>query len=133
MAKEGQANQAKVLAILRRERRAVSAYELLRELRGSNPKLAPPTIYRALAALTERGLVHRVESMNAFTACRSANHGHASVLSICDDCGLVEESVAPDLLEELSSLTEKSGFQPMRHVIEVHGVCASCGDAETSR
>lgn len=127
MSKRGEKMQADVLAVLRRRGGPLSAYEVLGELRESHPKVAPPTIYRALAALTERGRVHRLESMNAFIACQCDRHMQASILSICDDCGTVEESVAPDLLEELSSVAGKSGFRPARHVIEIHGLCASCG------
>jgi len=119
--------QADVLAVLRRRRGPLSAYDVLGELRDANPRIAPPTIYRALAALTERGRVHRLESMNAFIACQCDRHLHASILSICDDCGTVEESVAPDLLDAISSIAGKSGFRPARHVIEIHGLCASCG------
>jgi Fur family zinc uptake transcriptional regulator len=127
MGKRGEKTQADVLAVLRRRGGPLSAYEVLGELRESHPKIAPPTIYRALAALTERGRVHRLESMNAFIACQCDRHMQASILSICDACGTVEESVAPDLLEELSSVAGKSGFRPARHVIEIHGLCASCG------
>ena len=127
MSTRGEKMQAEVLAILRRRCGPLSAYDILGELREGHPKIAPPTIYRALAALTERGCAHRIESLNAFIACQCDRHHHASILSICDDCGLVEESVAPDLLKELSGIIGKSGFAPMRHVIEVHGVCASCG------
>ena len=127
MSKRGEKMQAEVLAVLRRRGGPLSAYDVLGELREANPKIAPPTIYRALAALTERGRVHRLESLNAYIACKCDRHQHASILSICDDCGTVEESVAPDLLKQLSSIIGKSGFAPMRHVIEVHGVCASCG------
>ena len=52
---------------------------------------------------------------------------HASVLSVCDDCGAFDECVANDLLKVLSSIIGKSGFAPKRHVIEVYGVCDSCG------
>ena len=127
MSKRGEETQAEVLAVLRRHRGPLSAYDVLGELRDSNPKIAPQTIYRALAALKERGRVHRLESLNAFIACQCGRHHHASILSICDDCGAVEESEAPDLLNELSSIIRMSGFAPMRHVIEVHGLCASCG------
>jgi Fur family zinc uptake transcriptional regulator len=118
---------AEVLAVLRRRGGSLSAYEVLGELRESHPMTAPPTIYRALATLTERGRVHRLESMNAFIACQCDRHVQASILSICDACGTVEESVAPDLLDALSSVAGKSGFRPARHVIEIHGLCASCG------
>ncbi len=119
--------QLEVLAVLRRHRVPLSAYEVLGELCQNHPKLAPTTIYRALAALTERGRVHRLESLNAFIPCRCKQHECASILSICDDCGTVEESVAPDLLKALSRIARRSGFAPKRHVIELHGLCESCG------
>ena len=127
MSRRGEKVQAEVLAVLHRRRGPLSAYDILGELRVAHPKIAPPTVYRALAALRERGRVHRLESLNAFIACQGGRHRHASILSICDDCGIVEESVAPDLLKALSSIIGKSGFAPLRHVIEVHGLCASCG------
>lgn len=126
MAKQGEKMQAEVLALLHRRRGPLSAYDVLRELRVANPKLAPTTIYRALASLTERGKVHRLESLSAYIPCRCDQHRHASILSICDDCGSVETSVAPGVLQELSSIAGRSGFAPTRHVIEIHGVCASC-------
>ncbi|MEM8792490.1 MAG: Fur family transcriptional regulator [Pseudomonadota bacterium] len=128
MSRERSKTTDSVLAILRRHRRPVSAYDVLGELQDTNPKIAPPTIYRALAALMDKGLVRRVESLNAFMACKGRNRRHhTSIMSICDDCGAVEESIAPDLVEDLSVVIGKSGFEPTRHVIEVHGVCASCG------
>ena len=130
MSKRGEETQAEVLAVLQRRRGPLSAYDVLGELREANPKIAPPTIYRALAALTERGRVHRLESLNAFIACQCTRHQHATILSICDDCGAVEENVAPDLVDRLSSIIAMSGFAPMRHVIEVHGLCASCGGGQ---
>lgn len=130
MKNRGRKTQAAVLSVLRRQRGALSAYALLDELRRTKPTISAPTIYRALAALIERGQVHRLESLSAFIACKDSDHDHASILSICDDCGAVEESVAPDLLAELSKVTGRSGFEALRHVIEVHGRCASCHGGE---
>ena len=124
--------QAEVLAVLRRHDGPVSAYQVLKELRNANPKLAPPTINRALAGLTERGQVRRLESLNAYIPRQCVAHQGASILSICNDCGIVEERVAPDVLENLSSILGKSGFAPTRHVIEVHGVCATCEGGKAS-
>ena len=123
----GKRMQAEVLAVLRSHRTPMSAYEMLGCLREENPRLAPPTIYRALAALTGRGIVHRLESLNAFIACRRDGHRQDSILSICDDCGGVEENVSTDLLQTLSGIAAKSGFAPVRHVVEIHGQCATCG------
>ncbi len=122
----------KVLAVLRKNSGAVSAYEVLGELRVFNPKIAPPTVYRALNALAERGEVHRLESMNAYVASRSLKHQHAPVLSICDDCGRVEEYLAPQVISALSDITGQTGFTSTRQVIELHGRCISCRDRVTS-
>ncbi len=49
MGKRGEKTQADVLAVLRRRGGPMSAYEVLGALRERHPKIAPPTIYRALA------------------------------------------------------------------------------------
>ncbi|NBB83153.1 MAG: transcriptional repressor [Alphaproteobacteria bacterium] len=124
--------QEDVLVVLRRCGRPLSAYAVLGELRGTHPRIAPPTIYRALAALMKQGRVHRLESMKAFIACQCDRPSNASILSICDDCGIVEERTAPGVLEEISVIAGASGFRAARHVIEVHGTCASCGTERAS-
>lgn len=132
MRTRGEVMQSKVLAILKDAKATLSAYDILEALRGEFPKIAPPTVYRALTALIEAGSVHRVESLNAFIACNNHNHEHASIMSICDDCGSVEESEAPKIFDDLSGLLGKTGFDAHRHVIEVHGVCAACGDQDNA-
>jgi len=132
MGKQGELLRAEVLEIMHRRAAPLSAYDLLSELQKNNDKMAPPTVYRALAALAKSGQVHRLESLNAYVPCQCASHSHASILSICDDCGVVEEKVAPALLSDLSSIIGETGFVPERHVIEVHGTCASCGTGENS-
>ncbi|MCY4222263.1 MAG: Fur family transcriptional regulator [Thiotrichales bacterium] len=131
MSMRGQRMQAQVLDVLRSCRVPMSAYDVLRCLREEHPRLAPPTIYRALAALMERGKVHRLESLNAFVACQCERHRDAPILWVCTDCGVVEENSSTDLLTALSGIAGKSGFAPMRHVIEVHGRCGACGSAES--
>lgn len=128
MPTRGEQMQADVLAILQGQDRPQSAYNVLAALRPAHPKIAPPTVYRALAALIERGQAHRVESLNAYMACAGDGHDHASIMSICDDCGWVEENTAPELLNQLSTVAGRSGFQSKRHIVEVHGVCAACSD-----
>jgi len=126
LGKRGEILRSEVLNIMRRRSEPVSAYELLAELQKTNSKTAPTAVYRALSALAERGSVHRLESMNAYVACQCDAHQQPSILSICDDCGVVEEKVEPDLLSTLSSIVGKTGFVAQRHVVEVHGTCASC-------
>ncbi len=133
MRSRGEAIQTDIMAALQRRGSPMSAYDLLDVLRQRQPKMAPPTIYRALSALVASGRIHRLESLKAFVACQCVTHGHTHdvILSICDDCGKVEETVAPDVLRRVSRVAGVSGFIPDRHVIELHGRCGACVDAET--
>ncbi len=130
MRPRGAKMEAAVLGVLRRHGAPLSAYDLLGRLRRSHPKLAPPTVYRALRSLTESGRVHKIESLKAFVVCRHGNDPAAAIMAICEDCGVVEETVAPDLLDALSGVAGRSGFAATRPVIEVYGLCADCGTAE---
>ena len=129
----GEKTQADVLAVLKRHSSHLTAYDILGELRQANGKLAPQTVYRALNALIEQGLVHRFESLNAYVACRCSDHDQASILTVCDDCGTVDENVVPEVLAELSSIVSAKGFDPQRHVIEVHGLCQTCGTERVAK
>jgi Fur family zinc uptake transcriptional regulator len=132
MGKRGEEMQTAVLAILRDSNSPHSAYTLLDRLQETYPKIAPPTVYRALATLVERGQIYRLESLKAYVACQSEAHHQASVLSICEDCGIVEETFEPDIFSRLSAALRKSGFSAQRHIIEVNGICASCGPSQAA-
>lgn len=132
MGKRGDIVQGEVLKALRQSDTPLSAYDVLSELRNFNPKAAPPTVYRALNALIEQGLVHRLESLNAYMPCQCDSHSQEAILSICDDCGSVEETVDPELAETMARVAGKSGFATQRQVIELHGTCADCGPERTN-
>ena len=121
-----QQTQDTILSVLRANGGQMSAYDIAAEMRADNPKIAPTTIYRAMAVLTDKGLAHRVESTNAFMACRHDGEHDAAILSVCDSCGGVDESIAPELAQQMTSAAQRVGFAPKRHVMEVHGVCATC-------
>ena len=104
--------------------------EEIAQLKQENSKLAPTTVYRALTALMDQGKVHKVEGLNAFTVCR-ADHAHEpALLAICDSCGQVDETVAPNLAGAAKDVLQDRGFAASRHVFEVHGQCGSCSIAE---
>ena len=61
-------NQGLVFDVLTHSEGPLSAYSILDKLRDSGFR-APLQVYRALDKLLEFGLVHRLESLNAFVAC----------------------------------------------------------------
>ena len=117
----------RVFELIFSNKKASSSYELLEQLKVSEPQAKPPTVYRALDFLLEQGFIHRVESTNSFICCCSCNaNKHFSQLLICDKCGTVIELQDDSLVTLLASNAEKHGFQLTNHVIESHGICQSC-------
>jgi Fur family transcriptional regulator, zinc uptake regulator len=116
----------KVLELIWESHKAVKAYELLDRLKPLQQAAKPVTIYRALDFLIEQGLIHRVESLNAFVGCRCSGHHHEQLLLICKCCHEVEERSAPDVMLALSQEFKQAGFMAHSKAIEVHGICAKC-------
>src|SRR5215813_11186468 len=86
-----------VLQALLTSHRPLGAYEVIDALASSMPRPAPITVYRALDFLMTNGLVHRIESRNAYLAC-AQDHDDAAMVAflICDRWGAVGEiAVAP--------------------------------------
>lgn len=127
MKRRGERMQAETLGLLCKAGSALSAYHVLGALGTTHPKIAPPTVYNGLAALTKAGRAHRVVSLKACIACQCEGGHQASVLSICDGCGHVEQHVAPRLVHKLLGFVKEARFRPERHVIEIHGMCSECG------
>jgi Fur family zinc uptake transcriptional regulator len=128
MRKQAAVRQADILTVLKSSDAPMTAYQILEELQGEEPDIAPPTVYRALAALTDQGRAHRLESIKAFVPCR-CNHGKSlPVLSICEDCGLVDEHDGGALLPKLKAMVAQSKFEPERHIVEIHGRCGKCAN-----
>lgn len=118
--------QDKMIAeALRGVGRPVSAYELIDELR-EKATLAPQTVYRSLDRLIADGQAHRLESLNAFVACRHPSHEGTAVFAICDDCGTVTEFDEPTAVERLQAWAKKSKFAVHRMTLELRGRCHVC-------
>lgn len=120
-------NQSLVMDALSDAEGPMSAYSILDQLRDDGLR-APLQVYRALDKLVELGLVHRLESLNAFVACSDPNcESHDTVaFTICDVCGVVYEVADEMLARKLKSVAGKSGFQVRRSTVELRGLCEAC-------
>ena len=120
------AKQDLVLAALANADQPLGAYALLDQLRDYGFK-APPQIYRTLDQLAEMKLVHRLESLNAWTTCCAEKHECSTpIFAICNDCGHVTEHLDETLSENIAALPVSNGFIPDRSVIEIYGQCNNC-------
>jgi len=117
-----------VLSVLLTSHQPLGAYDIMERLAPRGPRPAPITVYRALEFLRANGLIHRIESRNAFIACV---HNHASaepvVFLICERCGIVGEAASAEVANTLRSAARAAGFTPKAPVIEINGICSHCG------
>lgn len=118
-----------VLEALLGSHKPLGAYEII-ECADKGARPAPITVYRALNFLREQGLVHRIESRNAFVACVN-NHasGDLVVFLICERCGEVGEAPGAAIADNLKVAARAAGFAPKAPVIEISGLCANCQTA----
>ncbi len=121
-----------VAEALRGVGRPVSAYELIEALRGK-AILAPQTVYRSLDRLIADGQAHRLESLNAFVACRHSCHEGTAVFAICEDCGSVTEFDEATAVERLSGWAKKSKFAVHQMTLELRGQCHDCATSANRR
>ena len=116
-----------VLAFVLEADGPVTAYALLDRLRGTRWNAAPPTVYRALEFLLQRGLVHRVELLNAYVGCDEGEaHSHAAQFLICRSCGAVDEVDDHAVAAALGQAAAAKGFTLGHATVEVEGTCAGC-------
>ena len=120
-------NQRIVLDIVEKAKGPLKAYSILFNVqkKGIN---APQQIYRALDKLIEAGKIHKIESKNAFVACKNSNCevSKATAFSICESCEIVDEISDTKLSKYLSKFNQKKGMKFKRFNLEFFGLCKKC-------
>jgi Fur family zinc uptake transcriptional regulator len=107
---------------------SVGAYDVLARLAEKGTRLAPISVYRAIDALIEAGVIHRLESKNAYFACRRLDHatGRRPIFLACEKCNAVQEVDAEGIFDTIDRLSRTANFQPRVKFVEVSGLCRNC-------
>ncbi len=116
----------RVLELVWQRHAPIGAYDILGSLKTSDGALAPPTVYRALEFLLEAGLIHRIDTLNAFVACELPHTEHAGQFLVCRECNRVTELDDPSLEKLLTQKAKAAGYVATQHSIEIKGVCLDC-------
>ncbi|ADM08428.1 transcriptional regulator (Fur family protein) [Parvularcula bermudensis HTCC2503] len=122
-------NERLVLEVLGREEEPMKAYELLAALKDKGVK-APMTVYRALDRLELRGLVHKLDAMNAFVACNHDQPHRVQMFTMCSECSKVteikEQRVTSVNWQGIAKIGTENGFEASSARVELRGICAEC-------
>lgn len=116
----------RVLELVWSSHQPIGAYAILDRLRKDGRSAAPPTVYRALEFLLEQGLVHRIESLNAFVGCPQPGISHLVQFLICRKCGTAAEVEDRRVVEAVGRSAAERGFALEGRVIELSGLCENC-------
>ena len=120
-------NQQIIFDLIHKSPEPLKAYTILYNVqkKGIN---APPQVYRALDKLVEIGKIHKIESKNAFVACKNSDCeiSKATAFSICESCEVVDEISDVKLSKYLSSFNHKKGMKFKRFNLEFFGLCKKC-------
>ena len=120
-------NQKIILDYIEKVNEPIKAYSILHNVQKKGIK-APPQVYRALDKLVEIGKIHKIESKNAFVACKNSDCeiSKATAFSICESCEMVDEISDAKLTKYLSSFSDKKGTKFKRFNLEFFGLCKKC-------
>jgi Fur family zinc uptake transcriptional regulator len=120
-------NQQIIFDIIDKSSEPLKAYAILFNVQKKGIK-APLQVYRALDKLIEIGKIHKVESRNAFIACKSSSCeiSQATAFSICNKCENVSEINNPKLSKYLTNFEDDTGMQYNKYNLEFFGLCKKC-------
>ena len=119
-------NQQIIFDFIEKAKEPLKAYSILFNVKKGIK--APLQVYRALDKLVEIGKIHKVESRNAFIACKSSSCeiSQATAFSICNKCENVSEINNPKLSKYLTNFEDDTGMQYNKYNLEFFGLCKKC-------
>jgi Fur family transcriptional regulator, ferric uptake regulator len=108
----------------------LSVDDIERRLRQSSERIGKATIYRTLDLLVRSRLVAEHDFGEGFKRyehrlSRQPEHEHL----ICMECGGVTEFRSPEVRSVEARVRSEFGFRPVRHKLEIYGLCAACQEA----
>jgi Fur family ferric uptake transcriptional regulator len=109
----------------------LTAQEIHDELRASGVGIGLTTVYRTLQLLSgsnELDVLH-VHGEALYRRCSGSHHHHL----VCRSCKRSVEIESDDVERWAHAVARRHGFSSASHVVEVFGVCSSCGGSRHVR
>jgi Fur family ferric uptake transcriptional regulator len=116
-----------VVEMLGRRGGCVDAEELVGALRRGRKRIGVASVYRALALLSELGLLQRVPVAGGSARYELAGPGgdhHHHV--VCDDCGATAPFEDEALERAIGKLVRRTPYAVQAHDVTLHGTCPDC-------
>lgn len=106
--------------------RHLSADELHKIVKKKNPGIGYVTVYRTMKLLSEAGLCNEADFGDGIARFEHQyGHEHHDHL-VCIKCGSYTEVVKPKIEELQEKLAKENKFMPLRHKLQIFGICSMC-------
>jgi Fur family ferric uptake transcriptional regulator len=96
------------------------------EVQRRHPGIGQATVYRTMKLLCDSGLVVPLEFGEGFARYEALapeeHHDHL----VCEMCGGVVEFIVEEIEALQNAVTERHGFMPTHHRLEIYGLCRKC-------
>ena len=116
-----------VIELLAAEGGCIEAEQVDGRLRELGRKVGTASVYRALALLTELGLLHKValpDSPVRFELVLAGGEHHHHI--VCEQCGRTVAFTDQALEEAVHSISDRTSFRVAAHDVTLHGTCDAC-------
>jgi Fur family zinc uptake transcriptional regulator len=130
-----------ILLLIWENHKPLGAYTLIDQLaEKTQRRIAPPTVYRTLEFLLDLGLIHRINSLNAYIGCTQP-HMHQpqsdqgapqqvidkhNYFLICRKCHDTQEILDTKLSKKIEQVSQVYKFLPQEQWLEITGLCEEC-------
>jgi Fur family transcriptional regulator, zinc uptake regulator len=106
----------------------LKAYEILDGLKEHGVR-APMTVYRALDGLEAKGLVHKLDGLNAYVLCNHESPHAVQTFLVCEGCSTVTELEMVAVESYITPAVRAAEFDMNTARLEIKGTCMSCAEA----
>ena len=114
-----------VSAVLKRERRYLSAADIHTLLKKARANVSLSTVYRTLDLLANKGEARARADEHGeatYVFCEPTHHHHA----VCRKCGKVQDVSCEAIETVAAALRTHHGFKLADHEMEFFGTCSAC-------
>ena len=110
----------------------IDAEALLDAMKQRGMKISRATVYRNLDLLVESGLARKQRLGSRGFLYEHVHAGQQHDHLVCTGCGRVVEFVSPGIAALQAEICRAHGFLPMRHTLQISGLCNRCAEAAAS-
>ena len=108
------------------------AYEILDMLKEKGVR-APMTVYRALDGLESKGVIHKLDGLNAFVQCNHEGPHDVRAFLVCESCTNVIEVDIDSASVDVAPAVKREGFDMHTAHLEVRGICGDCASGPAAQ